>query len=245
MSAFSMQGRRKYQEDRVSAYELSPGYHFLIVCDGHGGDGASEYFMREVLKGVRHDMTGLDIVALIRKAEGVWDQRFLRGCQPPRTERVRNAMFDRLPPADTSGTTLAAALIGPDRMHVVNVGDSRVAWIGEDGIVYDTHDHKPRAEDLGPIPGNVVSVRGVDRVNGVLAVGRALGDNVRELMGTLSSTPDVYEVVPAPAWVGVATDGVWDVMKTVDSYGHSAESLCLYADQLGSTDNISAAVYKR
>jgi protein phosphatase 1L len=144
--------------------------------------------------------------------------------------------------------------IKDERFVIANTGDSR-AVIGKDGgWMQLTLDHKPnvpeermRIEGLG---GRVI-VWGVPRVQGILAMSRALGDpslkpfvtpEPRVAEGLLGKENDVAVI---------ACDGVWDVLKPGDVIElarrerdpqKAADAIVARALEAGSTDNITAVV---
>ena len=152
---------------------------------------------------------------------------------------------------DKSGSTAIGCLIDPDRVYFLNVGDSRGILVSTDGrILLATKDHKPskhhnmreyffcfiyrltfffirsgdqaerqRIQEAG---GTVL----IQRVNGSLAVSRALGDF--EYKNNANRRPDQQLVSPEPeitvypqhsttneqiAFIVLACDGIWDVMS--------------------------------
>ena len=77
---------------------------------------------------------------------------------------------------DKSGTTAVCAMISPSHIFVANCGDSRAVLCRREGIRFSTQDHKPinptEKERIQKAGGSVM----IQRVNGSLAVSRALGD---------------------------------------------------------------------
>jgi serine/threonine protein phosphatase PrpC/serine/threonine protein kinase len=123
-------------------------------------------------------------------------------------EAIIKSFFDidnELSPIDSSGAALAILYVFEEFLVVANLGDCRVILCcapGTDSPVQLTLDHTPydvkeRARIItrgGFIAqsGGVVAERGLDRVNGILAVTRSLGD--KSLKHVVSSTPDVLVV---------------------------------------------------
>lgn len=77
---------------------------------------------------------------------------------------------------DKSGSTAVCVLISPEHFFIANCGDSRAVLCRKGAPAVCTQDHKPtvpaekkRIQDAG---GSVM----IHRVNGSLAVSRALGD---------------------------------------------------------------------
>ncbi|CAF1117109.1 unnamed protein product [Rotaria sordida] len=172
-------------------------------------------------------------------------------------------------PDDKSGSTAISCLIDLERVYFLNVGDSRAILVSTDGrILLATKDHKPsdqaerqRIQEAG---GTVL----IQRVNGSLAVSRALGDF--EYKNNSNRRPDQQLVSPEPeityytrqtkqdeqiAFIVLACDGIWDVitneelaayilgrMRVTDDLCEIANSIldmCLYK---GSKDNMSLVI---
>lgn len=130
-----------------------------------------------------------------------------------------------------SGSTAIAVMITPSHLVCANVGDSR-AVLGRRGgegsgrseqVVELSHDHKPtlpaeraRIEGAG---GRVV----VGRVDGSLAMSRALGDfelkdlSMAQHLQKVSAEPEIVvrrREAASDEMLVVACDGVWDVMSS-------------------------------
>lgn len=77
---------------------------------------------------------------------------------------------------DISGSTAVACLISPTHFFFANCGDSRAVMSRNGQAVFSTQDHKP----VNPIEKERIQAAGgsvmIQRVNGSLAVSRALGD---------------------------------------------------------------------
>jgi len=91
------------------------------------------------------------------------------------------------------------------------------------------------------------------RVDGILSLSRALGDN--DLQPHVTYEPEVYtvELDKDDAFVILACDGLWDVVTSEQavaiaapyaSPAEAATALRDHAHMLGSTDNISIIVYR-
>lgn len=77
---------------------------------------------------------------------------------------------------DKSGSTAVACLITPSHVYLINCGDSRAILVSAHSVALGTYDHKPinpnERERIQNAGGSVM----IQRVNGSLAVSRALGD---------------------------------------------------------------------
>lgn len=153
-----------------------------------------------------------------------------------------------------AGTCAVQLYLIGQRFLAANAGDSRVVIGIESGEATLTVDHKPdaraertRIESLG---GSIIML-GVPRVEGVLAISRALGDaclkpyvsaEPRITGGTLGAENDVAVL---------ACDGVWDVLspgEVMDAARRErdprkgAREISRMAFDKGSTDNITVIV---
>ena len=106
---------------------------------------------------------------------------------------------------------------------VAHVGDTRLALVKDGRLQRLTTDHRPgnkaEADAVRARGGFVIAIGGqVPRVNGIIAITRALGD--KEVGNALSHDPDVADV---PLRFGtsdvlvLACDGLWDVVSFVVS----------------------------
>lgn len=127
---------RTCNQDACTAEQLDKNTLLCVVCDGMGGAKAGnvasalavDVFTQEVKQSFTSDMDSLSQAELLQKALKlanftVYDQ---------------SQQFEEF---SGMGTTLVAALIGPKKAAVLNVGDSRAYRIDEEGITQLTVDH--------------------------------------------------------------------------------------------------------
>ena len=124
---------------------------------------------------------------------------------------------------ERSGSTAIAVIVTNTHILFANCGDSRAVLSRSGGIVaFATLDHKPynvdektRIERAG---GSVI----IQRVNGSLAVSRALGDFDYKRVPNLPCTEQLVSAEPELTCIGrspddeflvLACDGIWDVMS--------------------------------
>lgn len=131
---------RKQNQD---AYYVSPAdarYPFAVVCDGMGGaragNVASSMAVESFAATVQEGLSGerLDVEALLRRAV---EQANELVCYRAAMDESCRGM----------GTTLVAAVVEPERIRLVNVGDSRAYVVSPQGIRQLTRDHSV-VEDL-------------------------------------------------------------------------------------------------
>lgn len=130
---------------------------------------------------------------------------------------------------ERGGTTVVATLISPYYIYFANCGDSRAMLCRSGQVCFSTEDHKPycplEKERIESAGGSVT----IQRINGSLAVSRALGDfsykgaeNRTPCQQMVSPEPEVCVVERSPAdeFLVLACDGVWDTI--------SNEELCAF-----------------
>lgn len=167
---------------------------------------------------------------------------------------------------DESGTSARRRTI-----LAANIGDSR-AVLSRDNKAWDlSRDHKPddpversRIEDLGGKViwcgdtdefGQPIEDTGVYRVNGNLALARAIGD--RSERPHVTADPEIIsvDVEEGDQFVIIATDGLWDVMESADavnfvklslkeriSKDKIAQVMVQEALRLGTWDNVTVVI---
>jgi serine/threonine protein phosphatase PrpC len=127
---------------------------------------------------------------------------------------------------DKSGSTAVACLISPSHVYLINCGDSRAILVSNNEVVLGTYDHKPinpnERERIQNAGGSVM----IQRVNGSLAVSRALGDYEYKCVEgrgpceqLVSPEPEIYvreREHDKDQFVVLACDGIWDVMTNDD-----------------------------
>jgi len=263
-STVQTHGGREYQEDRFWTHNDGKGIMRAVVCDGHGGFEASEFVTR-YLSNPRRKWNMETASSTLSRCVNVWDRKCLRalGCQTlrsfPQTEAERKKLFNAASDeclriyerhGYISGSTVVMVYLDTKAGigRVINLGDSRATWktMKRGERLHATKDHKPKPNQLwGPIEGKITIDPGDSaRINGDLAVGRAFGDNSTDLMGTVPSVPDMYDVKWDPTQefrMVIATDGLWDDVNNSFSIRHAKDPQRLEheARKQGSTDNVT------
>jgi len=187
---------------------------FFAVYDGHGGSRASQYASKHLHELIfqhlphspssspssanHHPNPSAALIAGFLDLDRQWLEL-----------ATANGWDD--------GTTAITALILNNTLYVANVGDSRAVLINNAHAIEMSHDHKPsrldekeRIESLG---GRIIHY-GTWRVEGVLAVTRAIGD--RRLKRYITAQPEVKSRVlqDKDDYLILASDGVWDVLSS-------------------------------
>ncbi len=244
----SMQGWRVEMEDaHTAAVGLPHGlddWSFFAVYDGHAGSRVANYCSKHLLE---------HIVAV-----GSADELRKAGAPAPETPAIEavkrgiragflkidehmRSFTDLRNGMDRSGSTAVAVLLSPEHLYFINCGDSRALLCRNAHVCFSTLDHKPcdprEKERIQNAGGSVM----IQRVNGSLAVSRALGDyDYKCVEGKgpteqlVSPEPEVFEIARSDAedeFVVLACDGIWDVM--------SNEELCAFVrSRLEVTDDL-------
>ena len=236
-----MQGWRSYNEDTIA---VQPP--FFGVFDGHGGRSASLFASEHLLNTARSLMLSpvgdaMDETGALKRAFTTTDLLFMKPIQ----EEMRDYR-EKFPHADPAvirghfnlhlsentergaGTTACVVFVASNTLFVANAGDSRAVLCRDGEAVALSTDHKPALEEERRRIENADGMVFRNRVNGVLATSRALGDaafkeqlflemekNFPVERCAVTSEP---EVTTFPILRGrdkffvIATDGVWDVM---------------------------------
>lgn len=125
---------------------------------------------------------------------------------------------------DMSGCTAVCTFISPTHIFIANCGDSRAVLYDGENLRFATEDHKP----LNPKERKRIIDAGgtaTDRINGTLAVSRALGDfdfkkdrqrGPCEQLVSPEPEVTVIERKKNDEFLILACDGIWDVIDNDD-----------------------------
>ena len=224
---------------------------YFGIFDGHGGDKAAQFCADWLTAYIRNDKSyPYDLGYAMKTAFTTIDEDFVNTSYPD------------------GCTACAVTMVGGRRIVCANAGDSRAIVVRKDGsIVRLSRDHKPgmpdetrRITDLG---GRVI-YWGRWRVEGLLAVSRAIGD--ASLKPYITAEPEIceYDVGKDDLFLIMSSDGVWDVMDNeeaahvviasscamedgklkidTDRFKWAARNLSEHARSCGSGDNFSVVV---
>ncbi|KAK9503637.1 hypothetical protein O3M35_010157 [Rhynocoris fuscipes] len=205
-----MQGWRLTMEDTSCLYldipNDSTNTMMIGVFDGHGGISIAEYVSKHLHKFIMKQPEYKDnIKKAISKGFAEIDAKMRK---------------DR--PDDPSGCTAITIFIRDNMLYCANVGDSRAIAYENGRTIPLSYDHKPT------IPmeyKRIIEAGGwveAERVNGSLALSRALGDfqfkggvSLRPEQQIVSCMPDIITKKLDKNWkfVLLACDGIWEVMS--------------------------------
>ncbi|KAN0084689.1 Protein phosphatase 2C domain containing protein [Elaphomyces granulatus] len=179
---------------------------FFGVYDGHGGDRVALF-------------AGENVHRIIAKQESFAKGNMEQALKDGFLATDRAILEDPKYEEEVSGCTAAVSIISKDKIWVANAGDSRLV-LGVKGRAKPlSFDHKPQNE------GERARIRAaggfVDfgRVNGNLALSRAIGDFEFKKSAELSpeqqivtAFPDVtvHEITEDDEFLVIACDGIWD-----------------------------------
>ncbi|PRP83378.1 hypothetical protein PROFUN_09406 [Planoprotostelium fungivorum] len=232
---------RKSMEDAhviVDQLEGKAEQGYFAIYDGHGGTEAVIYTANHLhQKVLEEELTkGDDYSEALKQAYLLTDKQIGE-------KKV------------AAGTTAVSALIvkeGEKKMlYVANAGDARAVLSRGGKAERMSHDHKTNDEGESQ---RIKSVGGfiiLNRVNGVLAVTRSLGDTPMKEYVTGEPYIQTTEITAQDTHLVLACDGLWDVAsdQEVVDFVHQegdekalSEKLVQHALKKGSTDNISVMV---
>jgi len=139
-------------------------------------------------------------------------------------------------------------------LYTANVGDARIILCRAGKALRLSYDHKGSDENEGKRIANAGGLILNNRVNGVLAVTRALGDTY--MKDLVTGHPYTTETVIQPEideFIIIACDGLWDVCSDQEAVDHvrniqdpvaAARLLVEHALSRFSTDNLSCMIIR-
>ncbi len=255
-----MQGWRVEMED-AHAHVISNDLGFFGVFDGHGGSMVSKHSAAKLLEKMSSLPSFKDATSNNLNPE-------LLGKSMEEGFISLDAEMRQLPVVmsgqDHSGSTAITCFITPTHIVVGNCGDSRIVVASAGDVRFASEDHKPtNAPEKARIEaaGGTVSL---GRVNGDLAVSRALGDFVYKMCAEMPAPKQQVSAMPEVTilprsnedqFIILACDGIWDVLNNKECVdilqqyfekGYSLEKACeMLIDEClerGSRDNMSACI---
>merc|ERR1712063_148824 len=231
-----MEDAHKY----VDGFNDEPTTGFFGVYDGHGGVEAANFVEEHLHTNIASNMNkGLGVTDAVVQAYKETD------------DQIGEANIQ------IAGTTVVTAIIrvedGVKKLYTANAGDARAVLARGGKGIRVTTDHKPtdpsEVKRIQQAGGFVI----LQRVNGVLAVSRSLGDRGMKELVVGDPETRVTELTEEDTHLILACDGIWDVIsddasveiiQKHESMQEAAEALVKAALQRGSTDNISVMALK-
>ncbi|KAH7358933.1 protein phosphatase 2C [Plectosphaerella cucumerina] len=217
----AMQGWRISMEDAHStildllagspeAKDHASKLSFFGVYDGHGGDKVALF-------------SGENLHQIVRKQDAFKKGNYEQALKDGFLATDRAILNDPRYEEEVSGCTACVGLINDEKIYIANAGDSR-SVLGIKGRAKPlSQDHKPQLEAE---KSRITAAGGfVDfgRVNGNLALSRAIGDFEFKKSAELApeaqivtAFPDVeiHELTDDDEFLVVACDGIWDCQSS-------------------------------
>ncbi|KAI9822768.1 MAG: Protein phosphatase 2C 2 [Thelocarpon impressellum] len=200
-------------EDRKNGFKAAPAalrLSFFGVYDGHGGDKVALFAGEKIHK---------IVAAQEAFAKGDLEQALKDGFLATDRAILSDPRYEE----EVSGCTASVGIITNDKIYVANAGDSR-SVLGVKGRAKPlSFDHKPQNEGE---KARITAAGGfVDfgRVNGNLALSRAIGDFEFKKSADLSpeaqivtAYPEVtvHEISDSDEFLVIACDGIWDCQSS-------------------------------
>ena len=232
----AMQGWRMEMEDaHVCKTDFKLKDHsFFGVFDGHAGPKVSQYCSDHLLDTIMDCLSAKEDIKSEESVKKAIHDGFLRLDEDLKKQPQWATGEDR------SGTTAIVVMVTPKKIIWGNCGDSRGLLCRNGKVVFSTQDHKPynqseraRIEKAG---GTVM----MQRVNGSLAVSRALGDfdykradNLKPTEQLVSPEPEITIQDRDPdsdEFLLLACDGIFDVMSNEEVVAYVSRHLRLTSD---------------
>lgn len=219
----SMQGWRISMEDSHAAIldmathdekgkstQIDKRLSFFGVYDGHGGDKVALY-------------TGDNLHNIVAKQEAFKQGDLKKALQDGFLATDRAILSDPKYEEEVSGCTATVAILAKDKIYCANAGDSRTV-LGIKGRAKPlSYDHKPQNEAEKARIQAAGGFVDFGRVNGNLALSRAIGDFEFKKSAELppehqivTAFPDVeiHDINEDDEFLVVACDGIWDCQSS-------------------------------
>lgn len=234
--------RRSMEDEHViiDGYGGKEDQGYFAIYDGHGGRGAVDFTAKNLHKNL------LDILEAnpdVDPSEALRQSYLLTDKQMGETQ------------IQFSGTTVISGLIrkhgGKRLLYMANAGDARAVLCRNGKAERLSYDHK--GSDEGETK-RIIDAGGfvvLNRVNGILAVTRSLGDHAMKDYVIGDPHLVTVDLDPTDTHLILACDGLWDVTSDQDAIDlilpesdaqKMSDKLLLHALRNGSTDNISVMV---
>lgn len=231
----AMQGWRMEMEDAHvcdTKFELKE-HSFFGVFDGHAGAKVAQYCSENLLDSIMKNLDE-DKMPSSEALKKAIEKGFLTLDDTLAKKESWASGEDR------SGSTAIAVMITPDSLIWSNCGDSRGLLCRDGKVEFFTVDHKPynptEKERIEKAGGSVM----MQRVNGSLAVSRALGDFGFKRIAEIPQTAQLVSPEPEititnrdadrDEFLLLACDGVFDVMSNEDVVAYVRHKLKLTDD---------------
>ncbi|KAI5811109.1 phosphatase 2C-like domain-containing protein [Peziza echinospora] len=259
-------------EETAAAAETDNGY--FAIFDGHAGTYAADWcgkrlhlVLEDTIKKNPHTPIPELLDLTFTSCDGQLEKLPMRNsgctavCAVLRWEdRVANGSSPNANAAAASDPKSPASAAPPaeksDRQQVLytaNVGDARIVLCRGGKALRLSYDHKGSDENESKRVSNAGGLILNNRVNGVLAVTRALGDSYMKDLVTGHPYTTETVIQPEDEFIILACDGLWDVcsdqeavdlVRAEDDPQQASKMLVDHALQRFSSDNLSCMIVR-
>ena len=226
-----------YMEDcaiSINNFNKESYRHLFCIFDGHGGNVTAKLCVKKYPEIFRKCLleSPFDYEEALKKSFMLMDKEI---------EKIK---------AQEVGNTATVVFINNRLLYCANVGDSSCCLIGKNAEFISTDDKCTNKKEIKRIEkegGQIVD----DRLGGILAVTRGLGDFDLKTKGLISEPHIVKKLIDHNLnYCVLASDGVWDVLKPEEvakitqnrNVNELAKTIVETAIDRGSEDNISCIV---
>ncbi|KAL9335687.1 hypothetical protein Peur_072868 [Populus x canadensis] len=238
--SMSVSGRSREMEDAISVrinffqpeVNRRRPVHLFGVFDGHGGAHVAALCRERMHVLIEEELARVDSTRVSSESGGggaEWEEMW-RGVMKRSYERMDEVAMGTCACGSEwfkcgchpmqmalGGSTAVVAVLSPEHIIVANCGDSRAVLSRGGRAIPLSADHKPdRSDELARIEaagGRVIFLNGA-RVEGILAMSRAIGD--KYLKPVVIAEPEITftKREPEDECLILASDGLWDVLSS-------------------------------
>ncbi|KAI8919350.1 phosphatase 2C-like domain-containing protein [Powellomyces hirtus] len=252
--------RRTMEDAHAYFYNFgkSNGSGWFAIFDGHAGKSAADWcgtHMHENFETVLHENPTMPVPDLLNKSFLLTDRQLgeRKGSYSGCTAVVGYIRTEERPLTDDGESANGKQTRRRRVLYTANAGDARAVLCRDGKAIRLSYDHKgsdpAEAKRIVESGGFVMN----NRVNGVLAVTRSLGDiSMKEwVIGSPYTTETVLD--ENDGFLILACDGIWDVcsdqtatdlIRDVMDPQQASEDLLDYALENFSTDNLSVMIVR-
>lgn len=245
---------RKSMEDvhtYVKNFASRLDWGYFAIFDGHAGTQASKWCGSNLHQIVEHkilDDETKDVRDVLNDSFLEIDQEINNNLEGNSGCTAAVCVLRWELPDDISDLDQVTLSQHRRKLYTANVGDSRIVLFRKDTSIRLTYDHKAsdplemqRVEQAG---GLIMK----NRVNGMLAVTRSIGDKFFDKLVIGNPFTTSVEITDEDHFLIIACDGLWDVIddqdaceliKDIKDPNEAAKKLVRYALQNGTTDNVT------
>ena len=227
---------RRKNEDSYSVYR---DRSLFVVADGMGGHNAGEIASRQAVEAIGEYLTSKRL-----SATGFSDEKIGEAMKHSilHAHRQINRLAAQKRAYAGMGTTIIAALMRGNRLHLCHVGDSRGYLAGQEGIKLLTKDH---SYVMSLVDSGIMSMAEAHASPLKNQLTMALGIEMEITPGYTARTIQRDDIVL------LCSDGLWDMIsdaeiyrliKSKDSAISIGQALIEAANTVGGHDNITVIV---